>query len=227
MISKLRTLTIITYLFTLSLFGFVSLSALFFDVDFILGIITGLIFLVLIFVVFKYFSVIEIRHKQNKIILQNPLQLKKIELDFSEIIGYNFFVLSAKSHDYIGLKIITSEHIYYLSDFETKNFHLIENEFIKYFKLIKKGSFGEESNEQKFIEINRRNEVKKNQKKEIKSILEIFKYLSLFMVLASIVDYIIYKTINSGKITFFTISILLVVYTFYKLNVIKNSINHK
>ena len=222
--SKLRTITITSYLFTLLLFGFVSISALFINTDYIIGIITVIIFLVLI--VIKYLSLIEICFVQNKIIFQKPLQFKKTELDFSEIIGYNFFVMTAKSNDYIGLKIITKNRFYYLSDFETENFHQIESEIINHFKLCKKGSNEEENEEQKHIEINSRNEIKKYQEKQIVSILKIFKFLSFFMVLMSILDFYIHKTINIGKILFFIISILFLVYTFYKSYRIKKHKNN-
>ena len=224
--SKLRTITVITYLFTLLLFGFVSISALIINTDYIIGIVTVIIFLVLIVIVIKYLSLIEICFVQNKIIFQKPLQFKKTELDFSEIIGYNFFVMTAKSNDYIGLKIITKNHFYYLSDFETENFHQIESEIINHFKLCKKGSNEEENEEQKHIEINSRNEIKKNQEKQIASILKIFKFLSFFMVLMSILDFYIHKTINIGKILFFIISILFLLYTFYKSYRIKKHKNN-
>jgi hypothetical protein len=224
--SKLRTITIITYFFLLLIFGFVSISALFININYIIGIITGVIFSILIFIAIKYLSLIEICYMQNKIIFQKPLQFKKTELNFSEIMGYNFFVMTAKSNDYIGLKIITKKHFYYLSDFETKNLHQIESEIINHFKLCKKGSNEEENKEQKHIEITSRNEIKKNQKIQITSILKIFKFLSFFMVLMSILDFYIHETVNIGKILFFTISILFLVYTFYKSNRIKKHKNN-
>jgi len=180
----------------LSLFGYVSISALFFKIDFIIGIITGLIFLVLIFIVYKYFSIIEIRQKQNEIILQKPLQFKKIKLNFSEVIGYNFFVMSAKSNDYMGLKIITKNYFYYLSDFETENFHEIENEIIRHFTLCKKGTIEKENDEQKSIEINNRKKAKERQSKDIKDIIKMSKFLSLFMVFGSILDFYTHQTIK-------------------------------
>lgn len=219
--TTIRPLTIIFSLVLLTVFGaapyfvFFNSQQIRINVATVAAAAMTILFLAGLFSIARLTLFIHIDHTNQIITFTYPFRFQRLTFDFKDIIGFRYKYLMARI-DYKAIQIKTKDgRKFTISDFETANLRKFETHALNTFELRSADDFSPLDEEAKKIEVESSREFDFNQAKAIRDLLFIGIFAIVLIIVINFFDN--NGPLSTGKITFYSVLIALVICMIYKL----------